>query len=129
MADFPEPADERGDSAESCSDVPDGAAVFPLIPDELGIHPLLLAVIHAVVFFDGSDVEVINDAAANEALNYFATYLQRLRGPDLMRIREDMDCLIAFGKQEGWPKEEMQFLQGFLKEFGVGQGKVQQDVL
>jgi hypothetical protein len=31
-----------------------------------------------------------------------------------------MDCLIAFGKQEGWPKEELQFLQEFLREFGVG---------
>jgi len=24
------------------------------------------------------------------------------------------------GKQEGWEKEEMDFLQGFLKEFGIG---------
>jgi hypothetical protein len=106
---------------EPSAEVPDGAAVFPLIPDELGIHPLLLAVLHAVVFFDGSDVEVVNDAAANESLNYLATYMQRLQGPDLKRIREDMDCLLAFGKQEGWPKEEMQFLQEFLKEFGIGQ--------
>ena len=106
---------------QPCSEVPEGAAVFPLIPDELGIHPLLLAVLHAIVFFDGSDVEVVNEAAANEALNYFATYLQRLQGNDLKRIREDMDCLMAFGKQEGWPAEEMQFLREFLKEFGVGQ--------
>jgi hypothetical protein len=112
MADQPE---------QPCSEVPDGAAVFPLIPEELGIHPLLLAVLHAIVFFDGSDVEVVNEPAANEALNYFATYLQRLQGANLKRIREDMDCLLAFGKQEGWPKEEMQFLQEFLKEFGIGQ--------
>jgi hypothetical protein len=107
---------------EPNSEVPAGAAVFPLIPEELGIHPLLLATLHAVVFFDGSDVEVLNDAAANEALQYVATYLQRLQGPDLKRIREDMHCLIAFGKQEGWPQEEMQFLQEFLQEFGVGAG-------
>jgi hypothetical protein len=110
----PAPARREGD------DVPDGAAVFPLIPDELGIHPLLLATLHAIVFFDGSDAEVVNDAAANESLNYLATYLQRLQGPDLKRIRDDMDALLAFAKQEGWPQEEMQFLQGFLKEFGVG---------
>src|ERR671922_2340307 len=97
---------------EPAQEVPEGAAVFPLIPEELGIHPLLLAVLHAVVFFDGSDAEVVNDAAANEALYYFATYLQRLRGPDLKRIREDIDALIAFAKEEDWPKEEMQFLQG-----------------
>ena len=110
------------DPGESCSEVPEGAAVFPLIPEELGIHPLLLATLHAVVFFDGSDADVVNDAAANESLNYIATYMQRLQGADLKRIREDVDCLIAFGKQEDWPKEEMQFLQEFLKEFGVGQG-------
>jgi hypothetical protein len=115
----PDPSPEG--RAEPCAEVPDGAAVFPLIPEELGIHPLLLAVLHAVVFFDGSDADVVNDAAANEALNYLATYVQRLQGPDLKRIREDVDCLIAFGKQEGWPKEEMQFLQEFLQEFGVGQ--------
>ena len=121
MTNSPKPAGEHREPAGSDSDVPDGAAVFPLIPDELGIHPLLLATLHAVVFFDGSDAEVVNDAAANEALNYLASYLQRLQGPDLKRIREDMDALIAFGKQEAWPKEEMQFLQGFLQEFGVGQ--------
>jgi hypothetical protein len=102
------------------SDVPEGAAVFPLIPDELGIHPLLLATLHSVVFFDGSDVEVLNDAAANEGLNYIATYMQRLTGPDLKRVQEDMDCLSAVGKPEGWPKDELLFLQEFLKEFGVG---------
>ncbi len=102
------------------SEVPEGAAVFPLIPEELGIHPLLLATLHAIVFFDGSDSDVVNDAAANEALNYLASYLQRLQGPDLKRIREDMECLITFGKQEEWPAEEMQFLRDFLKEFGIG---------
>jgi hypothetical protein len=106
---------------EICPDVPEGAALFPLIPEELGIHPLLLATLHAVVFLDGSDDNVIHDAAAAEALDGIATYLQRLRGPDLKRIREDMECLLAFGKQAEWPSEVMQFFQDFLKDFGVGQ--------
>src|SRR5882762_2318414 len=100
-------------------EVPEGAAVLPLIPKELGIHPLLLAVLHAVVFLDGSSEDVLNDAAANEALNYFATYLQRLQGADLNRIREDMACLADFAKEEKWPPEEQQFLKGFLDDFGV----------
>ena len=45
-------ADEQSDAAD---ETPDGAAVFPLIPAELGVHPLLLAVLHAYVFLDGSD--------------------------------------------------------------------------
>jgi hypothetical protein len=121
MADQRHPLNHDPECEEKpAAEVPEGAAVFPLIPEELGIHPLLLVAIHSIVFLDGSDEGVINDAAANEAANYIATYLQRLQGADLKRIREDMDCLLAFGKQEGWPKEEMQFLQEFLKEFGVG---------
>ena len=106
---------------EDPAQVPEGAAVLPLIPPELGIHPLLLAVLHAVVFFDGSSEDVVNDAAADEALNYVATYLQRLDGPDLRRIKEDMECLLGFARQEKWPVEELKFLQGFLEEYGVGE--------
>src|SRR6516165_8381658 len=99
---------------EPCPEVPEGAAVFPLIPEELGIHPLLLAALHAVVFFDGSDVVVVNDAAADEALQYLATYLQRLKGNELRRVREDIETLLGFARQEEWPAEELLFLQSFL---------------
>ena len=102
------------------SQVPAGAAVFPVIPAELGIHPLLLAVLHAVVFFDGSAEDVVNDAAADEVLNYIATYLQRLEGPELRRIKEDLDCLLAFAREEKWPVEELKFLESFLQDYGVG---------
>lgn len=115
--------DEHDEEDGDCipqAEVPEGAAVFPLIPDELGIHPLLLAVLHAVVFLDGSDDGVVNDPAANEALNYLATYLQRLGGAELKRVREDMECLQDFGRKEGWPTEEIAFLRNFLHEFGVG---------
>ncbi len=110
-------ADGDADRAQ----VPEGAAVFPLIPAELNIHPLLLAALHAVVFFDGSDEAVVNDAAADEALQYIATYLQRLTGPDLRRVREDVEALIDFARQEQWPAEEVQFLRSFLHDFGVGE--------
>ena len=46
------------------AEVPEGAAVFPLIPPELGVNPLLLAVLHATVFLAGSDEKIVNPAAA-----------------------------------------------------------------
>src|SRR5262249_16204853 len=100
-------------------EVPEGAAVFPLIPAELNVHPLLLAVLHAVVFL-GSDDEVVDPDAASEALEYLATYLQRLEGPDLQRIREDIEALAAFARQQKWPKQQVHFLKAFLADFGVG---------
>ena len=44
------------DEAEP-TEVPDGAAVFPEIPAELGVQPLLLAVLQATVFLAGSTEE------------------------------------------------------------------------
>jgi hypothetical protein len=105
------------------SQVPEGAAVFPLIPAELNVNPLLLAVIHATVFLDGTDAELVDPDAAKEALEYLAGYLQRLDGAALARVREDMTCLVAFARQEKWPKQLVQFLKSFLDDFGVGQAE------
>lgn len=101
------------------SEVPDGAAVFPTIPPDLGVHPLLLAVIHATVFLAGSDDELVHPDAANEAIEHMASYLQRLSGDELRRVREDMACLVSYAKQEKWPKQEVQMLKQFLGDYGV----------
>jgi hypothetical protein len=104
------------------NEVPDGAAVFPLIPAELGADPLLLAVLHAAVFLSGSDETVVHPGAAEEALEYLAGYLQRLDGERLRRVREDMATLAGFARQEKWPKQLIQFVKAFLKDHGVGDG-------
>jgi len=100
--------------------VPEGAAVFPMIPAELGVHPLLLAVLHAVVFLDGSDEAIVDPDAASEALEYLVSYLQRLEGAELRRVREDLQVLSALAREENWPKPMVQFLRGFLSNYGVG---------
>jgi hypothetical protein len=111
---------DADDTERPEGEVPDGAAIFPLIPAELGVNPLVLAVIHATVFLAGSDDEVVNPDAAHEALEYLAGYLQRLEGDALSRAREDMHCLIAFARQEHWPRQHIQSLKSFLDDFGVG---------
>ena len=98
---------------------PDGAAVFPLIPPELGVHPLLLAAVHAYVFLEGSAPDVVNGAAAAEQMEYLATYLQRLQGVELKRVTEDLTTLVGFARSEKWPKQQVRFLQDFLKDNGV----------
>lgn len=105
--------------AATPGEAPEGAAVFPLIPAELGVHPLLLAALHAFVFLEGSDQAVLNPAVAEEAMNYLVTYLQRLEGNDLRRVKEDMATLATFAKTDGWPKQQVRFLQEFLKDNGI----------
>jgi hypothetical protein len=101
--------------------VPEGAAVFPLIPAELGVDPLLLGVLHAIVFLEGSEDEVLEPGAAAEAVEYLATYLQRLEGPQLQKVREDLECLAAYARSQQWPKQQVRFLKTFLDEYGIGQ--------
>src|ERR1700736_5161802 len=96
-ASFPRwPEAEMAADSEAEREVPDGAAVFPLIPPELGVNPLLLSVVHATVFLAGSDDEVVDPAAADEAVQHLAAYLQRLKPEQLRSVREDMDCLIRY---------------------------------
>ncbi len=111
------PESDEPDAREA----PEGAAVFPLIPAELGVHPLLLATLHSYVFLTGSDPAVLNGAAAEEGLHYLVEYMQRLAGPELRRVREDMATLVGFAKSEKWPKQQVRFLQDFLKENGIGE--------
>lgn len=105
----------------AADEAPEGAAVFPLIPEELGIDPLLLATVHAYVLLDGSDAAVVHPVVAEEALHYLVTYLQRLGGERLRRVREDLATLAAYAKAEKWPKAQVRFVQEFLKNVGLGQ--------
>ena len=107
---------EEEEDNDGPDETPDGAAVFPLIPEELCIHPLLLAVLHAYVFLEGSEEVVLNGAVAEEAMNYLVQYLQRLTGPDYKRVKEDLATLVGFARSEDWPKQQVRFLQEFLKE-------------
>ncbi len=98
---------------------PEGAAVFPEIPAELGVDPLLLATLHAYVLLNGSDPAVLHPAVAEEALNYMVTYLRRLQGERLRRVKEDLLTLAAFARAEKWPRQQVRFLQEFLKDNGI----------
>jgi hypothetical protein len=109
--------------ADEAAEVPDGAAVFPLIPAELGVQPLLLAVLQATVFLSGSDEEVVDADAAAEALEYTAAYLQRLTDKERQRVEEDLAVLVTYGRQEKWPKQLVQFLKSFLADFGVAESE------
>lgn len=100
-------------------ETPDGAAVFPLIPPELGVNPLLLAALHAYVFLEGSEPAVVHPDMAAEAMEYIATYLQRLSDKDLLRAREDMETLVTYAREQKWPKPQVLFLKNFLEENGV----------
>ena len=104
-------------------EVPAGAAVFPLIPAELEVHPLTLAVLHATIFLAGSDDKVVNPAAADEAVEQIAGYLRRLHGQRLEEVREDIECVSRYARQQKWPKQLIRSLESFLADCGIGESE------
>ena len=97
--------------------------MFPLIPEELGIHPLLLAALHAMVFLVGSDDDVVNGEAAEEAAQYLVTYLQRLQGAETAPGARGYNLPGSLRPQGRLAEQDVQFLENFLTEFGVGNSR------
>jgi hypothetical protein len=100
-------------------EVPEGAAVVPLIPENAGVRPLFLAVFHALVFLEGSSDEVLDPTAAEETVQYLATYLQRLSGRDLDNLKEDLKRLKEHAGQQGWSSDQQNLIEDFLEHYGI----------
>jgi hypothetical protein len=104
---------------DTSREVPEGVALFPPIPAQLGVNPLLLAVLHAIVFLSGSNDDIVHPDAADEVVEGMADYFRRLQGEALRRAREDMGCLVAYARREKWPRQEVHALKAFLADLGV----------
>jgi hypothetical protein len=100
-------------------EVPEGAAVVPLIPESAGVSPLFLAVFHALVFFEGSSEEIIDPAAADEAAQFLATYLQRMSGEEVRKLKEDLKRLLDHARGHHWSADQQKLIQDFLVHYGI----------
>jgi hypothetical protein len=101
-------------------EVPEGAAVAPLIPETAGVSPLFLAVFHALVFLEGSSEEVVDPSAAEEAIQIMATYLQRLDTKEQAILKENLRRLTEYAQNKKWPKDQLEFIKDFLRHYGIG---------
>jgi hypothetical protein len=104
---------------ETDSEGQEGAAFFPVIPPDLGINPLVLAVLHATVFLAGSDDQVVHPEAAAETIDAIVSYLERMNGSELARLQADMKTLADYARREKWPKQNYHFLKAFLEDCGL----------
>src|SRR6516165_5964278 len=98
-------------------EVPEGAAVVPLIPESAGVRPLFLAVFHALVFVEGSSEEVLDPKAAEETVQYLAAYLQRISGYDLDNLKEDLKRLKEHARRQRWSSDQQKLIEDFLQHY------------
>jgi hypothetical protein len=97
----------------------EGIALFPDIPRELGIDPLLESLISMVVFITASDEDLVNPKAADEAFTHLQNILSKLGDKRLSRLREELVVIAGWVKDQGLGTEAVEFIENFLDEMGV----------
>ena len=92
---------------------------IPVVPEHLGIDPVLLALLHLTAVVDFADDDLIDGQVANQALEQVELYLERLRPADVERLQGQVDRLDDFATKEGWPEDVCEFVRDFLYNYGL----------
>jgi hypothetical protein len=93
---------------------------LPVIPPELGIDPVLCALLHLAAFLDFGDDDATDPEAVAEALEHVGLYVQRLDDAALQAVEEQLDRLAKHGAAAGWAEEAQTFVEDFLYNCGLG---------
>ncbi len=97
----------------------EGIALFPQIPPELGIDPLLECLLSMVVFITASDENLVDPKAADEAFAHLQVVLSKLGEKRIDRLREELEVVAGWVKDQGLGLEAVEFIETFLDEMGV----------
>ena len=95
------------------------AFVMPLIPADLRVDPVVAALLHCTAFLELSGDEDVDPDWAVEAMEHVATYLQRLPPERIGAVSDQLASVRAYAEQQGAPQEFLEFVDGFLANFGV----------
>jgi hypothetical protein len=97
------------------------APITPLVPPELGIDPLLLALIHCAAFLDLASEDLVDPDAAGDVLEGLEAYITRLPADRLTEIQGQLERLEQYAEESGWPHELVEFVADFLYSCGIGE--------
>jgi hypothetical protein len=95
-------------------------ATLPVIPPELGIDPLLAALLNCAAFLDLSEDEV-DEAASTAVLEHVGLYVQRLSPEELEDVADQLAEIKEHGEKAGWPPSVLEFVEDFLYSCGIGE--------
>jgi hypothetical protein len=109
--------DKREEKAESGLEDP----IMPAVPPELGIDPILLALIHCAAFLDLASEDLVDPDSAGDVLENLELYIKRLEPARLSEIQAQLEKLEEWAEQSGWPEELVDFVADFLYSCGVGE--------
>jgi hypothetical protein len=93
--------------------VPKPSFALPVIPEELKVDPVLLALLHAEAFLQLSEDDAVDPDDAVEASEHIGMYLGRLPPSRVKGIKAILGQLAAHGRKQGWPSDVVDFIVGF----------------
>jgi len=99
----------------------DDETIMPLVPESLGVDPVLLALLHVASLLDFADDEAVDADMANAALERVEACMQRLDTDRLEAIQADLDRVEEYGAEHGWSEEMTDFVRDFLYNCGLGE--------
>jgi hypothetical protein len=94
------------------------SAELPLVPDDAGIDPVVLALLHAAMFLDLSEEPTLDANAARPVLERIGLYVQRLSDDDVEELAGSLSRLAERGAREGWPPAAIEFVRSFVENCG-----------
>jgi hypothetical protein len=103
------------------ADRPNETTTMPIVPERLGVDPVLLAMLHLTALLDFADDDVVESQSANEALEFVEMYMQRLDTEQLEEVQAQLDRIEEYAAEEGWPEELTDFVRDFLYNCGLGE--------
>jgi hypothetical protein len=110
------------ESQEDAQDsIDNDAAMLRAVPEELGVEPLLLALLRCASFLDLSGDDVVNAELAGEVLEHVGLYIQRLSDDRLDAIQAQLETLEAYAVEQGFSNELVEFIRDFLYNCGLGE--------
>lgn len=114
-------SDDDDDTLDDDDAEVDGAGLLPVVPPELGIDPLLIALLHAAAFLDLSDDDSVDPELAGDVLEHVGMYVQRLPAERVQDIERQLRTLSEHAEAQRWPEELVDFVASFLYNCGIGE--------
>ena len=101
---------------------------LPVVPEQVGADPLLLALIHCAAFLDFAEEDVVDPYVATDVLDHVALYVRRLPPDRLTELEQQLARLEAHASREGWPAELVEFVSEFLDNCQSDEGDDDTDI-
>ena len=92
---------------------------MPVLPPELGVDPILSALLHMACFMELSDERTVEFNESMVTLQVMGLYFQRLKPKQVKEITAQLKRVADYGKKQKWKKEALTFIRSLLKNAGI----------